>query len=464
MSRQLRLRDLLDNTRAADLLVAGRLREHVATEKAPLLADCARAVLAACDAPDADAHAFFVPGRIEVLGKHTDYAGGRSLVAAVERGLCLVASPSDEPTWRVQALDVGGRCAFPIAPDLEPTVGHWSNYPMTVARRVARNFPHAQRGAAVAYCGDLPLEAGMSSSSTVMVANFLALSAVNDLPASESYRREIQTPEHLAEYLGAVENGQSFGGLGGDCGVGTFGGSEDHVAMLCGRPGALAQYSYCPVRLERTIDVPHGCVFVVAASGVASAKTGQARQRYNRASRLARAAVEAWNQASGRSDPHLAAALAGDAPAAATQAIRAALTSAGPRDGFTSDEMLERFEHFLAESHEIIPAAGDALAAGGLGEFGRQVDLSQQAAEHMLHNQIPQTVHLAATARQFGAIAASASGAGFGGSVWALVPSDRARTFIDRWAGRYAETFAAAAARATFFVTAAGPPAFELKA
>jgi len=459
-----RLREMLDSSRAAELLVSGRLREHVATETAPLFADCARVVLAARDGKDADAYAFFVPGRIEVLGKHTDYAGGRSLVAAVERGLCIVASPTDEPTWRVDALDVGGRCEFPIAPGLEPTAGHWSNYPMTVARRVARNFPQARRGAAVAYRGNLPPEAGMSSSSAVMVANFLAMSAVNDLPASESYRRQIRTPEHLAEYLGAVENGQGFGQLGGDRGVGTFGGSEDHVAMLCARAGALAQYSYCPVRLERTIDLPGGYVFVVAASGVASAKTGQARERYNRASRLARAAVEAWNQASGRNDPHLAAALAGDEPAAAARAIRGALASAGPRDGFAADEMLERFEHFQAESMEIIPAAGDALAAGDLGEFGRQVDRSQRRAERMLHNQIPETIHLAAIARQYGAVAASAFGAGFGGGVWALVAGDEASPFIDRWSAKYAESFAAAAARATFFVTAAGPAAFELKA
>ncbi len=460
MSGQLRLRELLDSARATSLLAGGGLRERVATETAPLFADCARAVLASRDGEDADVHAFFVPGRVEVLGKHTDYAGGRSLVAAVERGLCLVASPIDEPTWRVQALDVGGRCAFTIAPDLVPTVGHWSNYPMTVARRVARNFPHARRGASVAYRGNLPLDAGMSSSSTVMVANFLAMSAVNDLPASEAYRLEIQTSEHLAEYLGTVENGQSFGQLGGDRGVGTFGGSEDHVAMLCGRAGSLAQYSYCPVLGERTIAVPRGCVFVLASCGVASAKTGQARDRYNRASWLARAAVEAWNQAAIRSDPHLGAALAVAAP----EAICAALANAQPQDGFQSGEMLERFEHFHAESMEIIPAAGDALAAGDLTEFGRQVDLSQHRAEDMLHNQIPETVHLAATARQLGAIAASAFGAGFGGSVWALIPGDRVGPFIDRWSGKYAEAFGPAAARATFFVTAAGPAAFELKA
>ena len=45
--------------------------------------------------------AFFVPGRIEVLGKHTDYAGGSSLVSAVERGFCLMARPRQDQQVRV---------------------------------------------------------------------------------------------------------------------------------------------------------------------------------------------------------------------------------------------------------------------------------------------------------------------------------------------------------------------------
>ena len=48
---------------------------------------------------------WFVPGRIEVLGKHTDYAGGRSLLCAVERGFCVTAVPRDDDVMRV--VDVG---------------------------------------------------------------------------------------------------------------------------------------------------------------------------------------------------------------------------------------------------------------------------------------------------------------------------------------------------------------------
>ncbi len=48
----------------------------------------------------------WVPGRIEVLGKHTDYAGGRSLLAAVERGFCVAAAPRKDAIVHVVDVEV----------------------------------------------------------------------------------------------------------------------------------------------------------------------------------------------------------------------------------------------------------------------------------------------------------------------------------------------------------------------
>jgi len=402
---------------------------------------------------------FFVPGRVEVLGKHTDYAGGRSLLMAAEKGFCVLAAPRTDA--RVVMLNVAGgdEVAFDICPELEPTVGHWSNYPMTVARRLARNFPGPIKGATIAFVSDLPLAAGMSSSSAMLVATFLALADVNRLAERDEYRCEIDDLESLAGYLGTVENGQSFGTLAGDKGVGTFGGSEDHTAILCCRAGSLSQYSYCPVQFERTVAVPDGFVFAIGASGVIAEKTGQAMAKYNRASGLARTVAEAWRQQTGRDDPHIAAALA-SAPDAADR-LRDILRS-GADGEYASADLLDRFEQFFAESERICPAAGDALAAGDLAELGRQVDRSQDLTERLLKNQVPETVFLAHSARECGAIAASAFGAGFGGSVWAMVEAARADAFVDAWSDRYRRAFEESAQRASFFLTHAGPAAFKL--
>ena len=464
MSGEVRLAELSRIPAAVELLVEAGQDAPAAASKAKRLVRCARALSAAGADGEAPAIALFVPGRIEVLGKHTDYAGGRSIIAAVEQGFCLVAAVRDDPVVAAIALDLGDRCAFELSAELEPMVGHWSNYPMTVARRIARNFPGPLRGANIAFTSDLPIAAGMSSSSALMVAVFLALSQINSLPRREEYRREVSTPEDLAGYLGTVENGQSFGGLSGDKGVGTFGGSEDHVAMLCSRAGMLAQYSYCPVRLERRIEMPAGFLFAVAASGVAAEKTGEAMARYNRASRLASSVTEVWNRASGRDDPHIAAALASDEPAKAAERIREALADRSADETPSPEQLLGRFEHFFVENEQIIPAAGDALAAGadGLAEFGRLVDRSQEAAETLLGNQVPQTCFLARTARSLGAAAASGFGAGFGGSVWALVHRDRADALLAEWARRYGEAFPAEGASSSFFLTRCGPASFRL--
>jgi galactokinase len=362
---------------------------------------------------------------------------------------------------RILAGNLNETARFAMDPNLTPTIGHWSNYPMTAARRIARNFPENLRGADVAFTSDLPMASGLSSSSAMIVSSFLVLSAVNGLDQRPVYRQNIDSNESLAGYLGTIENGQSFGTLEGDKGVGTFGGSEDHTAMLCCTADTLAQYAYCPVKFQRRLPLPADYVFVVASSGVVAEKTGTAREKYNRASLLCSAAVKAWRDATGTSEIHLKAAIA-SAPGAADR-MREILHHAQPGQ-FGSNDLLNRFEHFYAENEEIIPAAGDALAKGDMEVFGRQVDRSQELTDTLLGNQVPETIFLARQARELGAAAASAFGAGFGGSVWSLVTKDKAQALVDHWRLAYQRAFPDRAASAEFFITRAGPGAFELRA
>jgi galactokinase len=414
-----------------------------------------------------DPIAFFVPGRIEVLGKHTDYGGGRSLLCAVERGILVLShrrtdnSTSAESVSLVRIRDAnsGETAEFNLSTDVVSAPGHWSNYPITVARRIATNFSGPMRGADIVFASDLPFAAGVSSSSSLVVAIFLSLSAVNDLQDRPEYRANIRTQEDLAGYLGAVENGLSFKALGSHAGVGTFGGSEDHTAILCARPGSLVQYSFTPVTFERAIALPAGYTFVVGASGIIAEKTGAALDHYNRVSRRLSAGLEAWQRATNRTDVSMGVAIASSPDA--SERIREVLEAADDPD-FTAKSLVERFDQFDAESNEIIPAAGDALARGDVAQFGQIVARSQRGAERVLENQIPETIALVRQARELGAVAASAFGAGFGGSVWALVESTRVEVFRSRWATAYRESFPESARRSEFFGTLAGPPATRL--
>jgi galactokinase len=397
-----------------------------------------------------------VPGRIEVLGKHTDYAGGRSLVCAVEQGFVMGAAPRSDAAVRVIDVATGHEARLAIDPELAQPADAWMRYPATVLRRVARNFPSARRGADLAFLSNLPLASGMSSSSAFMVAVFLAIADLNHLTADKAYRQAIRTPEDLAGYLATVENGQSFGALTGDRGVGTFGGSEDHTAMLCCRAGELSQYSFCPVRHERQVIVPSDRRFVVAVSGVRAEKTGAVKDAYNRASLAVRAILDAWRAASGRPDGSLAEAVDRASVADVREVIERT-----PIDGFGTDVLLDRFDQFVEESVVIIPAAADALTRRELKRFGVLVDRSQELTERRLGNQVPETIGLARSARELGADAASAFGAGFGGSVWALVSEAEVETFAARWEAAYRAAFPSASP--TLLVTRPGPAAVRLE-
>jgi galactokinase len=433
---------LLERLRAAGM------GELAARGKAQLLERCAS--LLRLEHGGADPGLFYVPGRVEVLGKHTDYAGGRSLLMAAERGLCAAASPRADPLLRLLNADDGSAVEFRIEADLQPRPGHWFNYAMTVARRLAGNFTGPLLGADVVFASDLPPAAGMSSSSAMIVLWYLVLEAANRLGEREEYRRCINSDEALAGYLACIENGQSFGELAGDRGVGTFGGSEDHTAILCCRPGQLSQYAFCPVRLERRVAFPAGHVMAIGVSGVRAEKTGAAQAGYNRISRLAAAMVEALE--GGHST--LAEALG----ACGLEEARRRLLQAGGDPA----PMLARLEQFFQENQRIIPGAGDALEQGDVESLAALAAWSQALAEHGLGNQVAETIFLARSARGCGARAASAFGAGFGGSVWALVEAREAKAFLGRWSSAYLNAFADRAQSASFFTTGAGPPALRL--
>jgi galactokinase len=408
--------------------------------------------------------AFWVPGRIEVLGKHTDYGGGRSLLCAVERGICVVARARNEPgssqqLVRIHDANSSETAEFDLVADIPSRPGHWSNYPITVARRIATNFSEPMRGADIVFASDLPPAAGVSSSSALVVACFLALSAANDLPARSEYRDNISTAEDLAGYLGCVENGLNFKSLHGHAGVGTFGGSEDQTAILCAVPGSLVQYSFCPVTFERAIALPDGYSFVIGASGVLAEKSGAALEQYNRVSRRLSVCLEQWNRATGRNDRSMGAAIRSSPDS--YDLIRDVLEAATDAP-YSARSLFERFDQFHVETTEIIPDAGDALAIGDLELFGQLVRQSQFAAELGLDNQIRETVALVNLAKECKAVAASAFGAGFGGSVWALVKTSSADTFRRQWTKRYHRFFPENRGHSKFFVTRAGPPATRL--
>ncbi|MEP6991784.1 MAG: galactokinase family protein [bacterium] len=442
--------------------------------KVELFEQCrqALAALSTSSIPAPEDAGYFVPGRIEVLGKHTDYAGGRSLLCAMERGIVVRARPRDDAL--VRAVDVTRgevrEASLAVTGDPSPaqtdragaplktTGGDWATYLSTVVHRIARDFPAARRGVDIVFASDLPAASGMSSSSALVIAFFLAIEGVNALSADPRYREAIRTPEELGEYLGAVENGRPHRGMAGGLGVGTLGGSQDQTAILCCRAGHLTRVAFCPVRSEGLVPFPVDRTFVLAYSGVAAEKTASARQRYNEASLATSELLSIWNAATCRNDASLGTAVS-TAPDAAAR-LSGLLEHAASAD-FTPRRLRDRLEQFVTESVDIIPHAADAFAADDMATVGTLVARSQRGAEQLLGNQVPETIDLVRLARELGADAASAFGAGFGGSVWALARADDARRFCGAWEAAYRAAHPEAAARAEFMITKPGPGALR---
>ena len=375
---------------------------------------------------------WFVPGRLEVFGKHTDYAGGRTLVGAVPKGITVSAWPT--ATNQVIVTDVGrvpmeriatGRPApespphadsavFPVR-DCGPYHG-WRRYVATVITRLARNFPEANLSCTIEFQSTLPRAAGISSSSALVTAIAEVLIARGEIENLPLWRETIRTAEDRAAYFACIENGAAFGPLSGDAGVGTHGGSEDHAAILMSRAGFLQQLSFSPLQRDRLVAMPACWTFVVASTGIRARKAGEVRYNYNLAAASAAAIVSLWRERYPQDERTLAQ-LAREEPLATLH---------------LSSDLRSRLEHFVREDRRVVEA-GDAFARGDVAAIGELSDASQRDATTLLRNQVPETLDLVADARAEGAAAACGFGAGWGGSVWALVRSDEAEAFLERW-------------------------------
>ena len=394
----------------------------------------------------------FVPGRIEFLGKHTDYAGGRSLVCAIERGITIDARARKDRTLAVHDTKHGPSLSIDISPDLEIPTGGWQVYPITTARRLARNFPGLIFGADLTISSDLPEAAGLSSSSALIIGCFIALARLNGLGWTRQYR-PLDSPEREAEYASCIENGKDFGDLLGDAGVGTLGGSQDHAAIMLSEPDRLVQCAFNPLRREASLPLPPGYLFAVAASGVPAEKTGAAKAGFNQMARVAGRILAVAREPSGGAS--LFEAVARDPDLENRIRRRLAADTSGE---FEAGELLGRFEQMMLEATVLVPDAAHALRMGDLDALGATVELSQLLAERLLGNQVPETMALVRLAKSAGAAAASAFGAGFGGSVWALVEAAGGAGFLRDWTREYHKAFPGRSAGAQFFLTRAGSP------
>jgi galactokinase len=314
----------------------------------------------------------FGPGRVNLIGEHTDYNGGLALPFAIDRGVTVEAEPLAGEEIRAEARDLGETDAFPLAAPGR-TEGWRAFVRGTVAELRAAGVPVP--GVRLAFSGDVPLGSGLSSSAALEAALCLALLAVAG--AEEPDRTE------LAKLCSRVENDW----------VGAETGLLDQLASLRGRAGEAIRIDFSTLALEpvplqlgdwRLVTLDSGAEHVHAAGG------------YNERRAECRAASEALGvEYLSAADPDAAAAL----PA--------------PLD--------RRARHVLTENARV-DAMVAALRADDLSAAGALLDASHASLRDDYEVSVPAVEDAVARLKRAGAAGARMVGGGFGGSVLALLP------------------------------------------
>jgi galactokinase len=113
------------------------------------------------------------PGRVNLIGEHTDYNQGFVLPAAIDKAIFLAIGPRQDKEIRLYSIDVDQTFACTL--DLpEPTIEHWPNYLLGVVQQL-QQLGHPPGGFNCVFAGDIPIGSGMSSSAALECATAFAL-------------------------------------------------------------------------------------------------------------------------------------------------------------------------------------------------------------------------------------------------------------------------------------------------
>jgi len=391
------------------------------------------------------------PGRVNLIGEHTDYNGLPVLPMAIDNDMLVAFAPRQDDVIKAVNSDFPDR-VFHLErqiPHFE--TGDWGNYVKAAAQGVIDHFGSTQglRGMNACFYGTVPISAGLSSSSALVVSSALAL-----LHASG---REIERPA-LAERLAAAE-----------WYVGTEGGGMDQAASLLAERDKALKIDFYPLRAE-PVFLPEGFTIVVANSMVVASKSQNARLQYNTRHAVCRMATallvkrleldpDKYHRLGdiylqmGR-DRMLAACKQhlkwhGYTKTELSEALGISLDEfnqrfctttngehiSGPAEGF---KLLARTRHVVSESARVDQALADIRSGGG-GRMGELMNASYLSCRHNYEVSHPAIDDLVAIALEAGAAGSRITGAGFGGCTVSLVPDDRLDSFLDEVRRRYFE-------------------------
>jgi galactokinase len=358
-------------------------------------------LFAASFASDSPTHVVRAPGRVNLIGEHTDYCGLPVFPMATEQTVQIAFRA--RPDARVSLANVDpsfARREFDIADEIAPfDAGDWGNYAKAAAQ-ILRTRHRITSGFDGVVRGDIPQAAGLSSSSALVVACVLALVQANALGLDRTALMELSA------------TGERY--------VGTQSGGMDQAICLGAVAGHASVIEFEPLRSTH-VRVPGDWRFVIAHSGVEAKKSGAAQAAYN-------ARVEECRTALAGIRGHRAAREWPETYAEILKRVSAddLLMVAGQS---LDDRLYARVKHLVSERQRV-SAGAEAMRRGDSKRFGSLMNASHQSLRVDYEVSCPELDTLVEVARERGATGARLTGAGFGGAVVMLARRDDAASLV----------------------------------
>jgi len=345
------------------------------------------------------------PGRVNLIGEHTDYNDGFVLPIAIDRAVWIAFRQREDRRVCAQSLDLGGRATFSLDA-IGYESGGWAEYLKGVAW-VLQEEGYSLQGWEGVFAGDIPVGAGLSSSAALEMAAARAFATVSDLPWDTAAMARIgQRAEN--EWVGV------------NCGIMdqmiSAGGRADHALLID-----------CRSLEAEAVPLPPKTSVVILDT---TTRRGLVDSAYNERRRQCEAAARFFNVAALRD---------------------VSIEQLESRADEIPEIVRRRARHVITENARTLQAV-EAMRHGDADALGQLMNASHASLRDDFEVSSDELNAMVACAQQEGCLGARMTGAGFGGCAVALVRADAAQDFSRTVAACY-ET--ATACRASIYICTA---------
>ncbi|MBN2329312.1 MAG: galactokinase [Candidatus Omnitrophica bacterium] len=396
------------------------------------------------------------PGRVNLLGEHTDYNGLPVLPMAIDHSIVIAGCARNDNQFHVVAHDFNDEnVTFKLGVSIpKHPQGHWVNYVKAGIKglldKMERKDVRACKGCDLYMMGDIPYGSGLSSSSALVVASALCFLQANYIPF---HRSPLAVWMAEAEYY-----------------VGTRGGGMDQATCLLGESDHLLKLDFFPLRATQIPWDPNYSV-VICDSGVRAQKSENALQAYNFRSaecRLGKLLIDSFLKRSGQSfswerlgdllqKPHnytysdldelarrsLKEVYSFDELISELGDKKAAVKilkdcSIGPASTYSKLEFScgKRFRHIISDGWRV-EQSRESLMNQDMKKFGECMLKGHQSARDDFAISCKELNDLVESAMESGSLGSRLTGAGFGGCTINLVPKKKVNNFVKKMESTY---------------------------